>query len=230
MILVLKKSITPEQKERLNQELRTENCIIKEIKGVEETILGVVGKISKDIRYYETLPGVSKAIPISKPYKLVSRELRHESSVVMVKDVAIGGDRLVVIAGPCGVEDRNRTLDIARVVRKHGAVLFRGGAFKPRTSPYSFQGLGGEGLKILAEVREETGLGIVTEIFAQKQINIVKLESRPNPSKPWQYLFYMDLEMDLDHENNQGILEALRDKTEFFKLLGNYQKGPQAIT
>jgi 3-deoxy-7-phosphoheptulonate synthase len=79
---------------------------------------------------------------------------------VMVGDVAIGGDRLVVIAGPCGVEDRNRTMDIARAVRKHGAVLFRGGAFKPRTSPYSFQGLGEEGLKILAEVREETGLGL----------------------------------------------------------------------
>jgi 3-deoxy-7-phosphoheptulonate synthase len=140
---------------------------------VEETILGVVGKISKDIRYYETIPGVSKAIPISKPYKLVSRELHQESSVVMVGDVAVGGDRLVVIAGPCGVEDRNRTMDIARVVRKHGAVLFRGGAFKPRTSPYSFQGLGEEGLKILAEVREETGLGIVTEIVAPSQADLL---------------------------------------------------------
>jgi 3-deoxy-7-phosphoheptulonate synthase len=173
MILILKNSITPEQKERLNQELRTENCIIKEIKGVEETILGVVGKISKDIRYYETIPGVSKAIPISKPYKLVSRELHQESSVVMVGDVAVGADRLVVIAGPCGVEDRNRTMDIARVVRKHGAVLFRGGAFKPRTSPYSFQGLGEEGLKILAEIRQETGLGIVTEIVAPSQADLL---------------------------------------------------------
>ncbi len=173
MILVLEKTITLEQKERLNQELRTENCIVKEIIGVEETILGVVGKISKDIRYYETFPGVSKAIPISKPYKLVSRELHQEPSIVMVGDVAVGGDRLVVIAGPCGVEDRNRTMDIARAVRKYGAVLFRGGAFKPRTSPYSFQGLGEEGLKILAEVREETGLGIVTEIVAPSQADLL---------------------------------------------------------
>jgi 3-deoxy-7-phosphoheptulonate synthase len=173
MILVLKKTITQEQRERLNQELLTENCIIKEIKGVEETIIGVVGKISKDIRYYETFPGVSKAIPISKPYKLVSRELHAEPSVVMVGDVAVGGDRLIVIAGPCGVEDRKRTMDIAHVVRKHGAVLFRGGAFKPRTSPYSFQGLGEEGLKILAQVREETGLGIVTEIVAPSQADLL---------------------------------------------------------
>ena len=106
MILVLEKTITPEQKERLKEELRVENCIIKEIQGIEETIIGVVGKASRDIRYYETLPGVSKAIPISKPYKLVSRELHPESTVVKVGDVSIGGDRLVVIAGPCGVEDR----------------------------------------------------------------------------------------------------------------------------
>ncbi len=172
MILVLEKTITPDQKERLVQELRKENCIIKEIQGVEETIMGVVGKASKDIRYYETLPGVSKAIPISKPYKLVSRELHPESSVIQVGDVAIGGDRIVVIAGPCGVEGRERTLDIARAVRKSGAVLFRGGAFKPRTSPYSFQGMGEEGLKILAEVREETGMGVVTEIVAPSQIDL----------------------------------------------------------
>ncbi len=172
MILVLEKTITRDQKERLVQELRKENCIIKEIQGVEETIMGVVGKASKDIRYYETLPGVSKAIPISKPYKLVSRELHPEPSVIQVGDVAVGGDRIVVIAGPCGVEGRERTLDIARAVRKSGAVLFRGGAFKPRTSPYSFQGMGEDGLKILAEVREETGMGVVTEIVAPSQIDL----------------------------------------------------------
>ena len=172
MILVLEKNITEAQRKRLDEELRSENCIIKEIQGVEETIMGVVGKVSRDIRYYENLPGVSKAIPISKPYKLVSRELHPEPTVVQVGDVAVGGDRLVVIAGPCGVEGRERTLDIARAVRKSGAVLFRGGAFKPRTSPYSFQGMGEEGLKILAEVREETGLGIVTEIVAPSQIDL----------------------------------------------------------
>ncbi len=173
MILVLSKGITGSEREHLMEELKSENCLIREIKGVEETIIGLVGKVQRDIRYFETIPGVAKVIPISKPYKLVSRELHPEDSIIHVGDVAVGGDRLVVIAGPCGVEGRKRTLEIARAVRKCGAVLFRGGAFKPRTSPYSFQGLGEEGLKILAEVRDETGLGIVTEIVSPGQADLV---------------------------------------------------------
>ena len=173
MILVLNKDISSQEKERLRDELRAQNLIIKEMKGVEETIFGVVGQIERDIRYFETLPGVFQVIPISKPYKLVSREMHPASSVITVGDVAVGGDRLVVIAGPCGVEGRQRTLEIARAVRASGAVLFRGGAFKPRTSPYSFQGMGEEGLKILAEVREETGMGIVTEMTAVAQADLM---------------------------------------------------------
>ncbi len=173
MILVLSRAITVSEKDHLMEELKAENCLIREIQGVEETIIGLVGKVARDIRYFETIPGVAKVIPISKPYKLVSRELHPEDSIIHVGDVAVGGDRLVVIAGPCGVEGRQRTLEIARAVRKCGAVLFRGGAFKPRTSPYSFQGLGEEGLKILAEVREETGLGIVTEIVSPGQADLV---------------------------------------------------------
>lgn len=173
MILVLKQGIGTEEKEELKKTLREEKCIIKEIQGVEETILGVVGKVHKDIRHFETLPGVAKVIPISKSYKLVSRELHPDPSIIKVSDVEIGGDRLVVIAGPCAVEERKRTLEIARLVRKYGAVFFRGGAFKPRTSPYSFQGLGEEGLKILAEVREETGLRIVTEMTSPSQVDLM---------------------------------------------------------
>jgi 3-deoxy-7-phosphoheptulonate synthase len=173
VILLLKKGITEDELEHLKEELRSENCLIKEIKGVEETILGVVGTVQRDHRHFETLPGVAKVIPISKPYKLVSRELHPEPSIIKVGDVAIGGDRLVVIAGPCAVEDRKRTLEIAREVRRYGAVLFRGGAFKPRTSPYSFQGLGEEGLKILAEVREETGMGVVTEMTSPSQADLM---------------------------------------------------------
>lgn len=173
MILLLKKGITGDELEHLKEELRSENCLIKEIKGVEETILGVVGVVQRDLRHFEMLPGVAKVIPISKPYKLVSRELHPEPSVIKVRDVAIGGDRLVVIAGPCAVEDRKRTLEIAREVRRCGAVLFRGGAFKPRTSPYSFQGLGEDGLKILAEVREETGMGVVTEMTSPSQADLM---------------------------------------------------------
>ena len=173
MILILSKDITKNQKKQLLNTLKAEDCMIREIVGVEETILGLVGKIKRDIRYFETLPGVSKVIPISKPYKLVSTELHPEPSVIQVGDIAIGGDRLVVIAGPCAVENRERTLEIAREVKRHGAVLFRGGAFKPRTSPYSFQGLEAEGLKILAEVREETGLGVVTEMTSPGQADLM---------------------------------------------------------
>jgi len=147
--------------------------MVKEIGGVEEQVLGIVGKMYRESSYYGALPGVERAVPISKPYKLVSRELHPAASIIKVGDVTIGGDRLVVIAGPCGVEDRKTTMDIARVVRKHGAVLFRGGAFKPRTSPYAFQGLGEEGLKILSEVRQETGLGIVTEMTSPSQADLM---------------------------------------------------------
>ena len=173
MILVLNKDISSQEKERLRDELRAQNLIIKEMKGVEETIFGVVGQIERDIRYFETLPGVFQVIPISKPYKLVSREMHPASSVITVGDVAVGGDRLVVIAGPCGVEGRQRTLEIARAVRASGAVLFRGGAFKPRTSPYSFQGLGEEGLHILDAARKATGLPVVTEVLDTASVDLV---------------------------------------------------------
>jgi 3-deoxy-7-phosphoheptulonate synthase len=173
VILILSKGITVQTEERLKEVLRSEGYLVKEIAGVDEKILGIVGNIYRETTYYESLPGVEKAVPVSKPYKLVSRELQPAASIIKVGDVAIGGDRLVVIAGPCGVEDRKRTLDIAHTVRKHGAVLFRAGAFKPRTSPYSFQGLGEEGLKILREVREETGLGIVSEITSPNQADLM---------------------------------------------------------
>ena len=173
MILVLEKGITKEKMERLKEMLRSEGHMVREIGGVEDQVLGIVGKNYRESAYYESLPGVSRAVPISKPYKLVSRELHPAPSVIKVGDVAIGGDRIVVIAGPCGVEGRKTTLEIARSVRSHGAVLFRGGAFKPRTSPYAFQGMGEEGLKILSEVREETGLGIVTEMTSPGQADLM---------------------------------------------------------
>ena len=173
MILVLRKSVSKEEMEKLREILRSGEYLVKEIGSDEGTLLGIVGKSYAETAYYESLPGVERAVPISKPYKLVSRELHPAPSIIRVGDVAIGGDRLVVIAGPCGVEDRKRTLDIARTVRSHGAVLFRAGAFKPRTSPYAFQGLGEEGLKILREVREETGLGIVTEITSPSQADLM---------------------------------------------------------
>ena len=173
MILVLERDIKQEDKENLIKSLKQEDLMIKEIQGVEEVVLGVVGKITREFRHYESLPGVSKAMAVSQPFKLVSREMHPKPSIIKVGDVEIGGDRLVVIAGPCGVEERSRTLEIARAVRASGAVLFRGGAFKPRTSPYSFQGLGEEGLKILAQVREETGMGVVSEMTTPNQADLM---------------------------------------------------------
>jgi 3-deoxy-7-phosphoheptulonate synthase len=173
MILVLRTGVSEKEVQQLKDMLASDDYLIREIKGVEETVLGVVGTIRQDLSYFETLPGVVKVVPISKPFKLVSRELHPERSVIKVGNVAIGGDRLVVIAGPCAVEERQRTLEIARAVRRCGAVLFRGGAFKPRTSPYSFQGMGEDGLKILDEVRAETGMGVVTEMTSPEQADLM---------------------------------------------------------
>jgi 3-deoxy-7-phosphoheptulonate synthase len=123
---------------------------------------------------FESLPGVLEVIPVTHGYKLVSREVKPEDTVVEVGDVRIGGDDLVIAAGPCAVESLEQVLTVARAVRKGGARLLRGGAFKPRTSPYSFQGLGEEGLKILAAAREETGLGVVTEVVDPEGVDLVE--------------------------------------------------------
>ena len=144
-------------------------------RGESRTIIGLSGDIE---RFAATLnlaglPGVADVVRISVPYKLVSREHRRERSVIRVAGVPIGPDTLTVIAGPCAVETPEQTLAAARMARAAGASLLRGGAFKPRTSPYAFQGLGEAGLKILAEVREETGLPIVTEVIDQRDVELV---------------------------------------------------------
>ncbi|MCK5195607.1 MAG: 3-deoxy-7-phosphoheptulonate synthase, partial [Desulfobulbaceae bacterium] len=150
-----------------------EGCIVREMSEAGQNIIGAVGKGSRDVDFFEQLPGVAKVISISTSFKLVSRQLHPEDTLVQVGDVAVGGERITIIAGPCAVESRDQALTIAREVRRYGAVLFRGGAFKPRSSPYSFQGLEEEGLKILAEVREATGLGVVTEITSPAQADMM---------------------------------------------------------
>ena len=143
--------------------------------GATRTAVGITGNQGPmDPAEFEDLPGVAEAIRVSKPYKLVSREVKEDDTVVKVAGVPVGGPELVVIAGPCAVESREQALETARAVRAAGARLFRGGAYKPRTSPYSFQGLGEEGLKILAEVRAETGLGIVTEAVDEASLEAVE--------------------------------------------------------
>ena len=166
MIVVLKKSIGSDDKSRIKEFLSGRGFSVREIVGEEETILGAVGKAAIDLREVEILSGVDRVIPISKPYKLASRELKKSDTVIPIGRVRIGGNRVVVVAGPCAVESREQILEAAHAVREGGAVMLRGGAFKPRTSPYSFQGLGEEGLKYLKEAGERDDLPVVTEIVA----------------------------------------------------------------
>jgi len=173
MILVLEKGITQDQKSNIRSILFKEGYIVREMSEAGQNIIGAVGKGGKDTDFFEQLPGVARVIPISTSFKLVSRQLHTEDTQVQVGDVFVGGERITIIAGPCAVESRDQALTIAREVKRYGAVLFRGGAFKPRTSPYSFQGLQEEGLKILAEVREATGLGVVTEITSPAQADMM---------------------------------------------------------
>jgi 3-deoxy-7-phosphoheptulonate synthase len=143
-------------------------------KGEERTVIGVVGDgraIFKD--QFLHLPGVDRVIPISRPYKLASREFIPENSLFPLDGVKVGDNGVVLIAGPCSVEDRTQLLETAYAVREAGAHALRGGAFKPRTSPYSFQGLGEVGLELLAEAREATGMPVVTEIMAPEQIPLL---------------------------------------------------------
>jgi len=142
--------------------------------GASRTAIGLTGnKGAIDPAAFLELVGVKECIPVSKPYKLVSRELRPDSTEIVVGGKQIGGDEFVVMAGPCSVESRDQTLSVARSVAAAGASILRGGAFKPRTSPYAFQGLKEEGLKILAEARQETGLPIITEVKDTDTLDVV---------------------------------------------------------
>lgn len=142
--------------------------------GEERTIIGVVGQTFPELRdLLEVLPGVAEVIPISKPYKLSSREFQPKDTVIKIGNVTIGGDELVIMAGPCAVETEAQVLDTARVVKAAGASILRGGAFKPSTSPYQFRGLGESGLKILEEAKQETGLLIITEVLSARDVELV---------------------------------------------------------
>ncbi|MCX6020540.1 MAG: 3-deoxy-7-phosphoheptulonate synthase [Chloroflexi bacterium] len=143
-------------------------------KGAERTVIGVVGQTYPELRgMLETLPGVDEVVRISRPFKLSGREFHPKDSVINVGGVRIGGGTFTVIAGPCSVESEEQTLATARAVKAAGAHILRGGAFKPRTSPYAFRGMGLEGLKILAKARQETGLPVATELMSVRDIDAV---------------------------------------------------------
>ena len=179
MVIVLEKNISNADKDELKSFLEKNNFKVNEITGEEETILGAVGKMGIDPREVEILPGVSRVIPISKPYKMASREYKKENSVVEIPNnrgqiVRIGGSRLVSIAGPCAVESREQMMNVAKRVAASGAVMLRGGAYKPRTSPYAFQGLAEEGLKYLKEAGDAYGLPVVTECVSAEHLDAMK--------------------------------------------------------
>ena len=166
MILVLTQDISEDQQTHLQRELRRDGCSFKEIEVAGRLLLEVKGSPGQDLSRLADLPGVERAVSSPAGFKLVSRENHPDDTIVQVGDVAVGSERLVVVAGPCSIEGREQALEVADAVRRCGAVLFRGGAFKPRSSPYAFQGLGKEALEILAEIRERTGLRTVSEIVS----------------------------------------------------------------
>ena len=175
MLIVMDKTATDEQIDQVVAVIEGLGCKARPIPGGDRVSIGVLNnKGPVDAATFIGLPGVNDAVPVTKPYKLVSRETKAEDTLITVGGCTIGGDQLTIIAGPCAIESENQALTIAQHVKKAGAHLFRGGAFKPRTSPYSFQGLGEDGLKILARVREETGMPVVTEAMDLLTFDLVE--------------------------------------------------------
>jgi 3-deoxy-7-phosphoheptulonate synthase len=174
MVIVMSTSATEEEIAGVVARLEGSGFQVHRSTGVTRTVLGAIGKTNDfDLRHIEILPGVESVTRIGEPFKLASRSFRKEDTVIQIGGVSIGGDSLVVMAGPCAVESRDQVREIARAVADAGARILRGGAFKPRSSPYSFQGLGLEGLRYLREAADEAGLLAITEVMEASQIEPV---------------------------------------------------------
>ncbi len=176
MILILKKGVTEDQVKYVLEKIEQAGLKPHISKGADVTVIGCIGHEDAVKAFFgeaQALAGVDKAIRISKPYKLASKEIGKEKSIIKIGNVEIGGDKIAIIAGPCAVETLESITDIAENVKDAGAVILRGGAFKPRTSPYTFQGLGEEGLKFLGEARKRTGLLVVTEVMDPRDLDLV---------------------------------------------------------
>ena len=175
MLIVMKHDATDSQVETVLRVIEQLGLKGHPMPGATRTAIGITGNQGAvDPSHFENLAGVAEAIRVSKPYKLITLDLRPEKTIVRVGDATIGGDELAIIAGPCAIESRAQAFAIAEAVRRSGARFFRGGAYKPRTSPYAFQGLGEEGLRILADVREAYGLKIVTEALDEAGVDLVE--------------------------------------------------------
>ncbi|HEY4450226.1 MAG TPA: 3-deoxy-7-phosphoheptulonate synthase [Solirubrobacteraceae bacterium] len=178
MMIVMQETATDEEIDAVIEKIELAGAIAHPIRGARLTVIGAIGDVEQDVNLeslgLEGQAGVDRVMPILKPYKLASSQIRHgERTVLDIQGRKIGGENFAMIAGPCTVETREQTLQTARVVRDAGATLLRGGAYKPRTSPYAFQGLGGEGLRLLAEAKEQTGLPIVTELMDARELEDV---------------------------------------------------------
>ncbi len=175
MLIVMKPDAASSEIERVIEIIETLGFRAHAMPGENRTAIGITGnRGAVDPAHFENLPGVADAIRVTKPYKLISKELRPEKSVLKVGNATIGGAELAIIAGPCAVETVDQVFAAAEAVAKSGAKFFRGGAFKPRTSPYAFQGKGEDGLKILADVRDQFGLNIVTEAMDERGVDLVE--------------------------------------------------------
>lgn len=173
MVVVMKMSSSVQEIEAVNSKLDQLGFNTQMIRGVKRIVIGAVGdRPVSELHDLQLMPGVEKIVPIMKPYKLVSREGKEENTVIKVGNLTIGGNNLAIIAGPCAVENREQLMTAACQVKKANAHMIRGGAFKPRTSPYSFQGLEEEGLKILKEASTETGLPVVTEVIDEYSLQL----------------------------------------------------------
>jgi len=174
MIVVMKQGASHAQIVNVTVRIEQMGCQAHISEGKERTIIGIIGNGRPlDQAQLERLDGVERAVPVLRPFKLTSRDFHPQDTIVPINGVSVGGKKLAIIAGPCAVEDREQLLEAARAVKADGAHMLRGGAFKPRTSPYSFQGLGEKGLRLLAEARRETGLPVVTEVMAPEQVPLV---------------------------------------------------------
>ena len=174
MIVVMARDTASEDLENVRQRIESRGLRAQINLGDERAVVGVMGSIPPDFKdEMELMQGVMEVVMVSKPYKLASKEFHPDNTIIKVGDAVIGGDKPVIMAGPCSVEDEEQMVSTAKAVKAAGATILRGGAFKPRTSPYSFRGMGEDGLKLLALAKQETGLPIITEVMATSDVEKV---------------------------------------------------------
>lgn len=175
MVIVLEKNISEEKIETIIKKLEEFKFSVHKSTGVEQIVLGAIGvHPTFDIRKVKVLDGVSEVYRITEPYKLASRSFKKENTEININGVIVGGNEIEVMAGPCAIENEDQIFEIAKIVAEAGAKILRGGAFKPRTSPYSFQGLGEEGLKLLRKAADENNLVVISELMETKQVHLLE--------------------------------------------------------